>query len=297
MQNKTVVSKPSETAFYTALRRTLAHLKFSNNTFGPDYLASIFLPAHFRFFLKFQKIRENTWNKMSTMMPGLTYYVIARTAFFDEQFLNALKSKTPQIVLLGAGYDSRAYRFANLNQETRIFELDSSPTQQRKIKCLKKAKVEIPASVTFIPINFMQDNLLVELVKNGFHEQKATLFLWEGVSYYLDRQSVISTLQNIKHCTHDNNRVVMDYSIPITEEILKTTYGAETFLNSMREFHENEKFLFAIKDEEIDEFLTQNHLRLIELLDNKMIEQKYLLDQSGKLIGKMTGNFRFVIAT
>ena len=55
--------------------------------------------------------------------------MIARTAYFDRLFADALSNKTPQIVLLGAGYDSRAYRFANLNHVTRVFELDIAPTQ------------------------------------------------------------------------------------------------------------------------------------------------------------------------
>jgi O-methyltransferase involved in polyketide biosynthesis len=53
--------------------------------------------------------------------------MIARTACFDSLFMAALKYRTPQIVLLGAGYDSRAYRFAESNQSTTIFELDIAP--------------------------------------------------------------------------------------------------------------------------------------------------------------------------
>ncbi len=134
MVNKIVEQKPSETALFAALRRTIAKKEFNNEKFGPDYLAEYFLPAHFRFFLKFRKIRANTKEKLSIYLPGVNEYMIARTAHFDRLFKDALNNETPQIVLLGAGYDSRAYRFLALNQDTKIFELDIAPTQERKKK-------------------------------------------------------------------------------------------------------------------------------------------------------------------
>ena len=59
-------------------------------------------------------------------------YGIARTTFFDNIFIDALNKNIPQIVLLGAGYDTRAYRFAEINNTTKIIELDIETTQNRK---------------------------------------------------------------------------------------------------------------------------------------------------------------------
>ena len=124
MSKKGVEQKHSETALFAALRRAIANKEFKNEKFGPDDLAEYFLPPHFRFFLRFNRIRANTKNKLNVFLPGLNEYMIARTAYFDRLFVDALNNKTPQIVLLGAGYDSRAYRFAKSNHGTRIFELD-----------------------------------------------------------------------------------------------------------------------------------------------------------------------------
>jgi len=147
MSTNGVEAKPSETAFFAALRRALAHKEFGNERFGPDHLATIFLPPHFRFFLKFKKIRANTKEKLNDLLPGLTELMIARTAYFDALFLEALENQTPQIVLLGAGYDTRAYRYADKNQGTKIIEMDIAPTQNWKKQCLKKAKIDIPENV------------------------------------------------------------------------------------------------------------------------------------------------------
>ncbi len=128
--------------------------------------------------------------------------MIARTAFFDNIFLDALNNKTPQIVFLGAGYDTRAYRFANSNQGTKIFELDAPPTQDRKKKCIKKARIDIPGHVTFVPINFNQESLKDVLDKAGYDHTQKTLFIWEGVSYYLETESVDRTLEFVSRDSH-----------------------------------------------------------------------------------------------
>ena len=118
MSTQGVEAKPSETAFFAALRRAIANKDFGNDSFGPDFLAEYFLPPHFRFFIKFKKIRENTKDKLNAFLPGLNEYMIARTAYFDGLFSDALKNEFPQIVMLGAGYDTRAYRFAEQNKGT-----------------------------------------------------------------------------------------------------------------------------------------------------------------------------------
>lgn len=297
MSKKKVEQIPSKTALFAALRRTIANKEYNNEKFGPDYLAEIFLPAHYRFFLRFDKVKKNTKKKLAGFMPGLTEYIIARTAFFDGLFTNSVKDKIPQIVLLGAGYDSRAYRFAKLISNTRIFELDAIPTQNRKIKCLKAAHINIPIEIQYVSINFMNESLSNVLEKAGYKNQERTLFLWEGVSYYLDLDSVKETLNYISRSSNRDSIIAFDYTISISEENMNPYYGAKEFMNSMKEHHANEQLMFSIKNGEIKSFLAERNLRLIEYLDNDAIEQKYLMDDNGSLIGRMTGNFRFVCAS
>jgi len=73
--------------------------------------------------------------------------MIARTAWFDGLFLDALNNKIPQIVLLGAGYDSRGFRYAKYNSSTKVIELDTATTQNRKKKFSRSLKYSIPAAV------------------------------------------------------------------------------------------------------------------------------------------------------
>lgn len=294
MTAKGVEAKPSETATFAALRRALAYQEYGNQQFGPDHLATIFLPPHFRFFLKFKKIRENTKAKLNGFLPGLTEMMIARTAYFDQLFRQALANQTPQIVLLGAGYDTRAYRFADQNTGTKVIELDIAPTQNWKIKSLQKAKIDIPENVTLAPINFNTDPLADALHKAGYDPAAKTLFLWEGVSYYLQADSVDTTLSFVREHAHPESLIVFDYVVPLTDEN-REAYGVAAFYKTMQKEHGDEALVFAIGDGQIETFLHERGLQLIEHLDNQQIEQKFLTNAE-TLLGQMTANFRFVTA-
>ena len=297
MTNKSVEQKPSETALFAALRRTIAHKEFRNEKFGPDDLAEYFLPPHFRFFLRFTKIRENTKNKLNDALPGLNEYMIARTAYFDRLFVDALDNEIRQIVLLGAGYDTRAYRFNQSNRGTKIFELDITPTQDRKKKCLKKARIDIPQHVRFVPINFKEESLKDVLEKAGYEDQVKTLFLWEGVSYYLDAESVDVTLDFVSHTSHQESAIAFDYTISLSEKNLNDYYGVREFAQTMKEHHANEELMFSIDEGKIESYLEQRGLKKLDHLDNGEIERTFLVKDNGALLGQITGHFRFVSAS
>ena len=297
MTNKSVEQKPSETALFAALRRTIAHKEFRNEKFGPDDLAEYFLPPHFRFFLRFTKIRENTKNKLNDALPGLNEYMIARTAYFDRLFVDALDNEIRQIVLLGAGYDTRAYRFNQSNRGTKIFELDITPTQDRKKKCLKKARIDIPQHVRFVPINFKEESLKDVLEKAGYEDQVKTLFLWEGVSYYLDAESVDVTLDFVSLASHQESAIAFDYTISLSEENLNDYYGVREFAQTMKEHHANEELMFSINEGKTESYLEQRGLIMLDHLDNEEIERTFLVKDNGSLLGQITGHFRFVSAS
>ena len=297
MANKSVDKKPSETAMFAALRRTIAHKEYKNEIFGPDGLAEYFLPPHFRFFLKFKRTRTKTKNKLNTFLPGLNEYMIARTAYFDRLFMDALTNKTSQIVLLGAGYDSRAYRFAKSNQSTRIFEIDIVSTQNRKIECLRKARIDIPEQVTFISIDFNRESLDDVLERAGYKNEQKTLFIWEGVSYYLKPESVNAILDFVSHASYQESAIAFDYTVSIPVENEKDYYGVKKFAETMKEHHSSEELMFSIDEGEAEAFLERKSLKMVEHFDNEEIEKTFLLNEFGLSLGKITGHFRFVLAS
>jgi methyltransferase (TIGR00027 family) len=287
---------PSRTAFFVALRRALANKAYPGQQFGPDDLAQYFLPAHYRFLLRLKGVRRNAMRQLSAAMPGMTEYVIARTAYFDRLFLSALNDCTPQIVILGAGYDTRAYRFASANRSTVIFELDAAETQERKMECLRHTRISVPESVRFVPTDFTAEPLSAVLEKAGYRPQAGALFLWEGVSYYLDARSVDETLWFVSRAASADSAIAFDYTIPLTAENVQGRYGSAEFLAAMQGYHADEALMFSIAEGEVASFLGERDMQVIEHFDPESIEKTFLVDAQGALLGRVTGNFRFVLA-
>ena len=296
MSKKSVEQKSSKTAIFAALHRAIANKEFKSERLGSDYLDEYFLPFNFKFFIRFKKIRTKIKNKFNKYLPGLHEYMIARTEYFDSIFIDALNENIPQIVLLGAGYDTRVYRFEKLNRATKIIELDIAPTQNRKRKCLKKGQIEIPEHVTLGPINFNKESLKNVLEKAGYENHEKTLFIWEGVSYYLEPESVNATLEFVKNTSHNESVIAFDYAISISKENINY-YGVKEFYQTMKEHHANEGLMFAIDEGEIGSFLEQRGLKIVNHLNNREIEKTFLLNENGSLIGQITGHFRFVLAS
>lgn len=138
---------------------------------------------------------------------AMQYEASARQWFFDQAVEHSL-DKISQLVLLGAGFDTRAYQLPKPSQ-VRAFEVDTPQTQAIKRKIL--AKVGIDAShVSFVPADFERDDWLQQLIQAGFDRSQATLFLWEGVIVYLERAAVEETLRKVAQCGK-GSRLAFDY--------------------------------------------------------------------------------------
>ena len=297
MAKKGVDKRHSETALFAALYRAIAFKEYNNAELAPDFLANNFLPGHFKFFIKFKKVRANVQKKSDKFTPGMYEYMLARTAFFDSVFKDALGKNVPQIVLLGGGYDTRAFRFAALNKKTKVFDLDIKTTQNRKKKCLNKAQIDIPEQVILVPIDFNSESLMDCLSQAGYAADKETLFIWEGVSYYLEPPSVDATLAFVKANSADNSKVAFDYSITINDQNIKSYFGAETFLETWRKYRPNESFKFTIEDGKLDIFLEERGLKSMIHYDPKQIENTFLTTEMKEPIGHINGMFRFAVAS
>jgi methyltransferase (TIGR00027 family) len=126
--------------------------------------------------------------------PPMIHQSAARTTFYDEAVERYLP-RVEQLVILGAGFDTRAYR---LPEDTRVrcFEIDEPTTQAFKREVLRKAGIDT-SRVTFVPADFEEHDWLQRLVEEGFDPAKRTFFTWESVSMYLDRASVEATLRKV----------------------------------------------------------------------------------------------------
>ena len=139
---------------------------------------------------------------------GIGDIVVARTLYFDR-IIQRVVGDRDQFVLLGAGYDTRAY--GELKAEgLAFFELDQATTQQLKVASLHKAGIDTD-HVTFLPVDFSQESAFEKLRTGGYDPTKRTLFLWEGVTLYLHAENVRKTLQGIREHAAAGSVVVADF--------------------------------------------------------------------------------------
>jgi methyltransferase (TIGR00027 family) len=124
--------------------------------------------------------------------PGPRAAVCVRTRYFDDAIRQACADGLDQLVILGAGFDSRAHRLPGL-ERVRIFEVDHPATQAVKRTALARAR----GRVTYVSLDFLQGRLEDALAAASFAPGPRTLFLWEGVTNYLDARSVDATLRAI----------------------------------------------------------------------------------------------------
>ncbi len=134
-----------------------------------------------------------------------------RTKRFDAALLDALQNGATQVVVLGAGFDSRAYRFHAQPGDVRVMEVDYGPTQAYKKRRLGEIAEAIPSNVSFVAMDFTKDNRLEQLRNAGYSEQQKTFFLWEGVTYYLPDSAVKDTLHFVRDHSASGSRIAFDY--------------------------------------------------------------------------------------
>lgn len=160
----------------------------------------------------------------------------ARQTFFDGVVDRYLPDMA-QFVILGAGFDTRAF---NLPKDGRVrsFEVDAPKTTAAKRAILQKAGIDT-TGVAFVAADFAQENWLPRLVEAGFDPGKPTLFIWEGVIMYLEREAAESTLCKIAS-TARGSVVAFDY---FTTDVLESqTLYMRTVRASLNSFGEPLKF-------------------------------------------------------
>ena len=240
----TIEQRASRTAMMAAIHRFLASKEEHPNFQGPDHLAALFLPLKAKFFLSFAFMRRYVRKKLRKGVPGTYEYMLARTKYFDILFQYALEEDIPQIVVLGAGYDTRAIRFQKAIQHTKIFELDAPTTQQEKKTRLQHTNLALPQQLTFVPINFSNERLETVLLTAGYDPSQRSLFLWEGVTYYLPEEAVKETLAFIKNHSGRESAIAFDYFYTSVLEGTCEYYGAKEISESVLKF--GEPFQFGI---------------------------------------------------
>ncbi len=148
--------------------------------------------------------------KYDEAFPAVELWLALRTRVLDGQVRARIADGIRQIVLLGAGLDTRAQRLAS--EGVRYFEVDHPASQADKLERLARLPSYDRAVAAYVPCDFEQDDFLDRLVAHRFDPKLPALFVWEGVTYYLPEASVLSTLHRIATATAPASVVAFDYA-------------------------------------------------------------------------------------
>jgi methyltransferase (TIGR00027 family) len=292
LQKRIVDEAPSETAMAVAFMRALANIDEHQEIRGGDALAEIFLTSKWRKPVRDLGVRKWVLDKIA--IKGIYEYILVRTAHFDSVVRNAFEENVPQVVFLGAGYDSRPYRFMEYIRDTLIFELDSTPTQLRKKDILANKQIHIPDQLTYVPIDFRRDSILDILLQAGFDPNKQTLFLWEGVMYYLTQEVVDSMFNFLKDKTTTGSSILFDYISKSPDDVFNP--DIMTFLKALAGEYAAEPILMSIPRGNINNFLSSRGLSLKAHVEPFEMEQRYLTLKNGSVVGHVPPVFAFAHA-
>ncbi len=289
MKNR-IEGKVSITAQGTCLARAISYYEKDINYKSNDDIAPIIVPSYLSLLVKYgfsRKLLKKTFLKA----PGNYEYLIARTKFIDNIFEN-MDDTIEQVLILGAGFDSRAIRFKNKLARKKIFELDVPVTQQIKMDRIRAKNIEIPENLKFISIDFNKESLAKKLDEIDFYKNKCCLFLLEGLTMYLNKESIDNTFDLIEKYSGKNSRIVFDY-VSASMVRKENTYN-DLKIKKHYQFlaKAGEKPSFAI-DGQIESFLAKYNLHLDDELDSARLAKKYFNKDDFGLIAQ---KFRIVMA-
>jgi len=189
------------------------------------------------------------------LFPGLANSIRIRVRYFDDFVKSSIEEGLEQLVILGAGYDTRAYRIEGLKGKVKVFEVDHPDTQSVKIEKVKEIFGFLPDHVIYVPVDFETENLGEQLIVHGFDRSLKTLFLMEGLTMYIPPEAVDETLFFIARNSGKGSAILFDY---YPESVVNGTCELEVGKN-IRNYtaQQGEPLQFGIKEGMVENFLSE----------------------------------------
>jgi methyltransferase (TIGR00027 family) len=285
--------KPSRTSEGTTAVRAREMRRPPEERICHDPYAPHFLTPFYRTLRRYPLIGKAFGWYSERRCPGLRGGILARTRFMDERTAGCLSAGIEQVVILGAGYDSRAYRIVEPASGVMVYEVDHPATQAMKIAKLKELFDPLPVHVTFVPVDFGSDDLKKRLFAAGYDRNRRTLFIWEGVIYYLTAAAVDETLGFVAQHSACGSSIIFDY---FPQEVIDgTDTGREALRMQQRVKKYGEPFRFGIRDEELGAFLRERGFHTFELVGADACKEAWFHGVNKSI--SVSPVFRFVHAT
>ena len=240
-----------------------------------DPFAYGFLPMSLRAVVQLSRVpivgRVVPW-LIDRRWPGPRGAAVVRTRFIDDALAEALRLGIDQVVIVGAGFDSRACRISGI-ERARVYEVDHPATQHRKQERLRRTLGALPAHVAFVASDVGREPLADTLARAGVRATARTFFILEGITNYLTAEAIDATLRYVAS-TAAGSRVVFTY---LDRAMLDGTVrfeGGEASMTIVR--RSGEPFIFGFVPAELPAYLAARGLTLREHLGAADYRRRYL---------------------
>ena len=221
--------------------------------------------------------------------------MMIRTRFIDAALERAVAAGATQLVILGAGFDSHAYRYRQLLEPARVFEVDRATTQALKRERVRAALDEVPTNVTYVAIDFQHEDLADVLARHGHDRTQRTFFIMEGVTMYVPEEGIRRTLRFVGD-HRGGSGIVFDFVPRAMIEMLaridlnNIPAAARPFLQRFLDLIKDEPWVFGIPLGDEVAFLGEFGLDVREVLTIGGSESiaRFLTKADGTQVGAKT---------
>ena len=268
------------TALGAAICRLIEQYQPEETRLFKDPLVKDLVGAPIRVLMQFASMRNLTMQRMDAITPGIYGVQISRTRFIDDAVQDALSRGVGQVVILGAGLDTRPYRLAGM-ERMKVFEVDLPSVQEEKKKKLQKRFGHLPEHVTFIPIDFDTQSLSAVFTGTAFDPTSPAVFVWEGVTQYLSEEAVRRTLAFVG-TSAPRSILVFTYVLKSLIERRSGIPGADKMMDRVAK--QGSPWLFGLSPESLASLLEPFHLRRLTDVGSADYQANYFKPMKRELV-------------
>ena len=263
-------------ALSTATVRAVESYRDEETRLYEDRIGVALLPPLWQAFvrpMRWSVVRRPLLEYRERQFPGVIGNLVCRTRFIDDVLERELRDGVEQVVVLGAGFDTRAYRVPGIDGAD-VFEVDHPDVQEVKEERVRSVFGSVPPHVTFVPIDFDTQELMAEMDRTAYDRGKRTLFIWEGVTQYITEAAVDSTLRGVSTGAGEGSNIVFTYIKRDIVEGTDRTAVDETVMGMAED--QGSPWITGLDPDRLDAYLDERGLALLEDVGAAAYRDRYL---------------------
>jgi len=227
--------------------------------------------APIRFLMHYAGMRNLTVKQTDAVAKGIYGVQVCRTRYIDDTVQAALSQGIEQLVILGAGFDTRSYRLPGV-EHVKVFEADLPAVQEDKVKKIQRYFGRSPEHVTFVPIDFDRQSVETIFAGTVFDSSRPAAFIWEGVTQYITEEAASLTLSFIGKSA-PGSTMAFTYVLKSIIERCSDVPGADKLMDTAAK---SAPWIFGLEPSSLQAYLQPFHLALVADVGHTDYKKTYL---------------------